>query len=241
MQKLLLCIWFLGFTGLSTADVLGFSVGAQYWHYDLDGQVRSPISNDSPANIDFSGNSDLNPYVQFEHPVPFVPNFRLQRNSIQAQGMIPLSDPNTMNGQGMMVLGDLDFSHTDLMLYYEVLDNWLNLDLGLSFKYFDGYQRFQYQNSIDDESDFDDLIPMAYVKGQIDLPFTGFSALVTVEALSFDSNHVTDLDLAVRYENALGLAADLGYRNFDIDLKEINDYKSDLAADGLYLGVSFNF
>ena len=241
MQKLILGIWILGFSGPSIADVLGFSVGAQYWHYDMDGQVESPLSDNSTANIDFSGNSDLNPYLQFEHPVPFVPNFKLQQNQIQAQGMFPLSDPDLMNGQEILIRGDLDFSHTDLMLYYEVLDNWLNLDLGLSFKYFDGHQRFQYQSTIDDESDFDDLIPMVYAKGQFDLPFTGFSALATVEALSFDSNHVTDLDLAVRYENSLGLAADLGYRNFDVDLKKINDYKSDMKADGFYLGVSFNF
>ncbi len=240
MKKILLYV-LLGLSTTSSADVLGFSIGAQYWHYDLEGKVRSPIAGDGQVRIDFTNNSDLNPYLVFEHPVPILPNFKLQQNNIQAQGLIPVSDPSFLDGQEVLVAGDINFNHTDLVLYYEVLDNWVNFDLGVSVKYFDGYQRYKYQNQINDELDFDHLIPMLYAKGQFNMPLTGLSAMATVRALSLDSNKVTEVELGLRYEYKLGLAADLGYRNLDIDLEKINDFKSDMTVDGFFLGLSFNF
>jgi len=70
---------------------------------------------------------------------------------------------------------------------------------------------------------------------------TGLSAAATVEALSFDSNKVTDVDLALKYQNKLGLGVDIGYRTVDVDLKNINSFKTDLKADGFYLGGHFEF
>ncbi len=235
------CLVFLGVLNVASADVLGFSVGTQYWGYDIQGDVRSPITDGNTTAINFNNNTDLNFYASLEHPVPFLPNVKLQQNSIQSSGLIPTQDPSFLNGQLVMVNGNVDLSHTDLTLYYEVLDNWLNLDVGLSAKYFDGYMRFNYENVLNDELDFDHLIPMLYAKAQFDLPLTGFSVSATAQALSFDSNKVTDLDVAFKYQNKLGLGFDLGYRSLDVDLKNINSFKSDLRTAGFYLGANFNF
>jgi outer membrane protein len=240
MNKLVTLV-FLMLAYDATADVIGFSVGAHYWQYDMDGQVQSPLAENGYVGIDFADNSDVNFYVGFEHPVPFLPNVKIQQNTIQSSGYIPVSDPGFMDGMVVNVLGDVDLSHTDVMLYYEILDNWVNLDLGLSAKYFDGYTRFHYEDRVNDESDFDDWIPMLYAKAQFDLPLTGLSAAATVEALSFDSNKVTDVDLALKYQNKLGLGVDIGYRTVDVDLKNINSFKTDLKADGFYLGGHFEF
>lgn len=240
MNKVLALCLLLLMSGSSLADVLGFSVGVNYWQYDMDCTMRSPLAANDSVGIGFD-DASVNIFAAFEHPVPFLPNVRLQQNNIQAAGLIPVSDANFQNGEVVYVSGDIDLSHTDVTLYYEILDNWVNLDLGLTAKYFDGYSRFQYDTLIDDESDFDDWIPMVYGQAQFDLPFTGFSTAATVSALSFDSNHVTDLDLALKYQNKLGFGADLGYRTMDVDLKNINSFKSDLTIDGFYLGGRFEF
>ena len=233
---------FLSALNVANADVLGFSVGTQFWGgYDVQGDVRSSVIENNTVGINFNNNSDLNFFFSLEHPVPFLPNFKLQQNNIQGSGLIPIQDPNFLNGRSVMLRGDVDLSHTGLTLYYEILDNWLNLDLGLSVKYFDGYTRFKYQDIIDDETNFDDLIPMLYAQAQFDLPLTGFSVAATAEALSFDSNKVTDLDVALKYQNKLGFGVDLGFRSLDVDLKNINSFKSDLTTDGFYLGANFNF
>lgn len=240
MKKAILSGLLLSMSLTSMADVLGFSVGANYWKYDMGGSIRSPLTASESVGIKFD-DASVNIFAAFEHPIPFLPNVRLQQNNIQASGLIPLADANFQNGERVYVSGDIDLSHTDVTLYYEILDNWVNLDLGLTAKYFDGYSRLNYEMLIDDESDFDDWIPMVYGQAQFDLPFTGFSASATVSALSFDSNHVTDLDMALKYQNNLGFGADLGYRTMDVDLKNINSFRSDLKIDGFYLGGRFEF
>lgn len=240
-MKKIVALVFLMLANYAVADVLGFSAGANYWNYDMDGQVRSPLADNNYVAIDFADNNDVNFFVAFEHPVPFLPNVKVQQNNIQSSGYIPVSDPSFMAGMEVNVLGDIDLSHTDVMLYYELLDNWVNLDLGLSAKYFNGYTRFNYETVIDDESDFDDWIPMLYAKAQFDLPLTGLSAAATVEALSFDSNKVTDVDLALKYQSKMGLGVNLGYRTMDVDLKNINSFKADLNVDGFYLGGHVEF
>lgn len=229
---------------VAQADVLNFSVGVSYLNHDMQGEVRSSVAADGSVDINFSDNNDVSFFLKFEHPVPFLPNVKLQQNNLQAAGLIPLANPTFLAGQEVLVNGDIDLSHTDIALYYELLDNWVNLDLGLSAKYFDGYSRFllreQGQELINDESQFDDWIPMVYAQAQFDLPMTGFSVAATVEALSFDSNHATDVDLALKYQNKLGLGADLGYRSLDVDINS-SSFNSDLKADGFYLGVNFNF
>jgi outer membrane protein len=240
MKKVLMYVLLLSSSSL-LADVLGFSVGAQYWNYDVEGKVRSPIVDNNQVDINFKNNNNFNPYIAFEHPVPFLPNFKIQQNSVEGSGLIAVSDPSFQNGEEVMVRGDANFSHVDLMLYYEILDNWINLDFGISAKYFDGYQRFKYQTVIDDEIDFDHLIPMVYLTGQFDLPLTGLSAAAQVKALSFDSNKVTDIELLLRYQFKSGFGIDLGHRTLDVDLKNINSFKSDMQMNGFFLSGQFEF
>ena len=241
MKKSAILLFLLLSSDALMADVLGFSFGIKYWNYDVEGSVRSPLVDSNQVAINFNDNNDLNPFVVFEHPLPFIPNFKIQQNNIESSGLIAVSDPSFLNGEEVMVRGDINFSHVDLMLYYEILDNWLCLDLGISAKYFDGYQRYKYQTEIDDELDFDHLIPMLYLNGQFDLPLTGLSAAATVEALSFDSNKVTDIELALKYQFKFGLGMDVGYRILDIDLKNINSFKSDMQMDGFFIGGFFEF
>lgn len=226
----------------SLADtILGFYAGAHYWNYGMSGSINSSNNQIGDMDIDFTNDNSTALYAALEHPVPFLPNIKIQQNNIQTSGIITVNNIASLPGQAIDVNADLDFSHTDLMLYYEVLDNWLNLDLGFSLKNFNGHTDFQVNNLLDERSDFDDFIPMLYAKGKFDLPFTGFSASATVEALSFNSNKVTDFALAVGYESGSGFGAEAGYRNLSIDLDNIGSLKSDLTMDGLYLGVNFHF
>jgi outer membrane protein len=144
-------------------------------------------------------------------------------------------------GQSDSIVSDLDFSHDDIILYYELLDNWLNLDLGLNFKHFNGYTYFYSDSIIEERAKIDAWVPMLYAKGQFDLPFTGFSASITGEALSFDGNQITDLAAAINYESDSDFGAQAGYRDLSIDLQRIGTLKSNITVDGFYLGVNFHF
>ena len=230
------------FSTSSIADtILGFYAGANYWNYNMSGNINSIDNVTGKIDIDFSNDSSTVFYAALEHPIPFLPNIKLQQNSIQSNEIIQLSNITDFPGQTFDVNSDLDFSHTDIMLYYELLDNWINFDFGLSFKNFDGSTSFIAQDVLNEQSQFNVWIPLLYAKGKFDLPFTGFSAAVTLEALSFDDNKVTDMAAAISYESDSGFGAEAGYRNLTIDLQSIGSIKSDISMDGFYLGVNFHF
>ncbi len=240
MKKVILSAVLMLSQAAMADTVLGFYAGVSSWQHDMAGSINSDISSSDRVDINFDDGGNVF-YAALEHPVPFVPNVKIQQNNVQAEGLINISDVAAFPGQSVDINGDIDFSHTDLMLYYEVLDNWLNLDLGLSFKYFDGYSDFYYQDMLDDRSDLDDWVPMLYGKGQVDLPFTGFSIYGSVEALSFDSNDVTDFEVGVNYESKIGLGGVIGYRALSVDLVNIGDLTSDLKIDGFFAGINFHF
>lgn len=239
-NKLVLLTLLCSTAGISDT-ILGIYAGANYWNHNMSGNVKSTGNVLGNFDIEYNDDSSAVFYAALEHPIPFVPNIKLQQNNIQSSGIITIDNIPNFPGQAADVDSDLDFSHTDIMLYYELLDNWINLDFGLSFKNFNGYTDFYAENLIDERSDFDDWIPMLYAKGKFDLPFTGFSASATIEALSFDDNNVTDLALAVSYESGSGFGAEAGYRDLTIDLQTIGNLKSDITMDGFYLGVNFHF
>jgi len=241
MKTKLLLLTLLVSTSSFADTILGFYAGANYWNFDISGNVDSSSNQLDSVDIDLNSNNSNVFYAALEHPIPFLPNIKLQQNSIQSTGVINVDNIPNFPGQSIEINTDLDFSHTDIMLYYEILDNWLNLDVGLSLKNFDGYTNFYTDGLLDDRADFDDWIPMLYAKGKFDLPFTGFSAAATVEALSFESNKVTDYTLAIGYESDIGLGAEAGYRSLQVDLNTIGDLDSDVTMDGFYFGLNFHF
>ncbi len=234
---------FLIFSALSVvkADVIGFEAGVNYWDYSISGDIESALVGSGNARVDLEDDNNLTFFAALEHPVPFLPNIKLQQNNLDAVGLVRVNDVGFAPGQSNLLNATIDLSHTDLILYYEVLDNWVNLDVGISGKYFNGNNRLMLDAQTSQRIEFDDWVALAYAKAQFDLPFTGLSAAATLEALSLNDNDVTDLDLALKYTTKPGLGASVGYRVLDVDLEAGNNFRSDLKADGFYLGVHLDF
>lgn len=179
----------LGMTTVKADTILGLYAGYHYWQHDLADDIESNSSNQNRSE---TGNIF---YFALEHPVPFLPNVKLQQNEVKGQvtGTFQIIgiDGTIENIKTRSVT---DLSHSDIILYYEVLDNWVNLDIGLSAKYFDGNAVFYDQNTTLSRKDIDEWIPLLYAKGQFDLPFTGLSAYGSLQTLSLDSDDVIDFE-----------------------------------------------
>ena len=167
--------------GVAVADtILGIYAGASRWDYELDGSFSSDgttINTDTDLQLDDDDSNVL--YVALEHPIPLLPNVKIQRNDLDFSGSATLGRDITYAGttflNGVDINSTLDLSNTDYILYYEILDNWVNLDLGLNFKKFDGDASISSLGQSASE-DLDETLPMLYGKAQFDLPFTGLSA-----------------------------------------------------------------
>lgn len=240
MQKshlLLACLLCCHGLSLAVADtILGVEAGVNYWQHDLADSINAELSD---SNRDEKGNVF---YVSLEHPVPFLPNVKLQQNNIEGdvRGNFQIIGIDGVI-QNSNARSSADLSHTDIMLYYEILDNWLNLDLGFSLKQFDGHANFNLQGQNAGQRQLDDWVPMLYGKGQFDLPLTGFSVYGSVEALSLGGDEVTDVEVGLSYESKIGLGGVLGYRALNTDWENNNGLTADLQAEGFFLGLKFHF
>ncbi len=121
------------------ADVLGWRVGANGWLQNYQGDIhKGPSSADIESDFGFDDDTGYNFYLALEHPIPLIPNVLLQHSKIDADAR---GEANGLafNGTALdgAVRSNLDLTHTDATFYSELLDNWINLDIGLTLRRLD--------------------------------------------------------------------------------------------------------
>lgn len=248
LTKTLTVAALLTISGAANADFIGIYAGAERWNYDSDGFISS-----GPDNIDFNqdlglqDNDDNVYYLAFEHPVPFLPNVKVQQNNLKGTGNGTASqDFQFQDGviaQGNTINSGYDLSHTDYTLYYELLDNWVNLDLGLTGKDFDGYFQVERQEvglPYDSIAEFDGIIPAIYGRAQFDLPFTGLKTGAIANIGEKSGDRVSDIKAYIAYEAETGFGVELGYRVFNLEFDNLDSVSSDISFDGVYAGFTLH-
>ena len=226
---------------LANADVLGFGASIGYWDSDLSGKAskggdRVNVEND----LDLSNNGEANLSAHLEHPIPLLPNVRLSYLRIDQSGNSELGTGFDGIPAGVPVSSDLDWRQTDLTLYYEVLDNWVNLDLGLTARDLDAELEVTDTAGLyTSRTSVDAVVPMAYAAGRFDLPFTGVSVGVSGNLISYGGDSVYDYDVYGQYE-VIGLQLRAGYREMAVDYED-GDERLDIDVGGPFASVGFNF
>lgn len=228
--------------GVSNADFVGLNIGTNYWTPDVKGSFSSTSGTDIDLKDDlgFSDKTSTSLSISLEHPIPALPNVKYQNYDLKKSS----SGNSSFNFKGEDFSGDvtstLDLSHNDIVLYYELLDNWVNLDLGLDLKRFDG------KVSVSDTGgtrsiDVDETIPMLYLSARFDLPLTGFYVGANLQQLSIGDSSAEDSTLMIGYESKIGLGIEGGIKTFNLELDDANDLDTDLEYDGLYLNGYYHF
>ena len=223
----------------ATADVLGLGARASFWDSDLSGDAGTNGDLvDVENELDLDSDSNVNAEAYFEHPVPILPNVRLNYTQIEQSGSGELSVG--FDGLTGNVDSDLDLTQVDVTLYYEVLDNWVNLDLGLTARSLDGELTIRERlSSTESRTDIDGVVPMAYLDARFDLPFTGASIGGQANGISYDGDSVYDFNVYGQYElSVVSLRA--GYRQISIDFEDGDD-KLDVELGGPFLSAGLVF
>ena len=125
----------LGVSFTSQADtLLGLYAGAQGWNMQTSGGFSSDGTN---ANFNFEDKANSNLYVAFEHPLPLIPNIKVQRTIMNTMGETTLNSQYSFGDEIYAANTDLNtdvqLTATDFILYYELFDN----DLISNIKFFD--------------------------------------------------------------------------------------------------------
>ena len=233
----------LGISGIASADFVGLNIGASNWRPDISGTFNSTNAGTVSLSRDLGlkDDSTSNISITLEHPIPMLPNIKYQGQGLNSNGRSTLSNQVVFNNQtynsGTSINSKLDLSHNEIALYYELLDNWINLDLGLDFKMFDG------KVSINNDPGIivDETIPMLYVAARVDLPFTGFYIGANIQTLSIGDNSIDDSTLLVGFESKVGLGIEGGIKTFSLELDDTNNLNTNLEYDGFFVNGYYHF
>jgi len=227
----------------ASADIAGLYVGAGVWQSSPAGTLgNTSISLDNTLNFEEENSNYL--FIALEHPIPLLPNLRLSRTDLEWAGQGTVSAGTSLDEVvfpiDQAVAADLDLSHTEITFYYEVLDNVIDLDVGLTARMFDGEASLV--GAVQEERvELDAVIPMLYGKAGIDLPFSGLSAAVSGNWINVNEFHLIDWSAELNYDFSIAPTLEaglsIGYRSMLIQIDDQDELQSDAEFDGLFIGL----
>lgn len=224
MKKALLALC-VGSAIASAATVAGFGVEADYYVPEAKGDFRY-TENSVMSSTHFNGDNDTQYQVglYLEHPIPMLPNLRADFTpETSFSGADSVAGTNTVK-----------FSQIDTTLYYEVLDNIVDFDIGLTGKFIDGEVTGTVNQS------FNVVIPMVYVAAGVKIPTLPVRFDADLKYVGYSGNSVSDMRIKAAWEVFAGLEAVAGYRYESLKLDE-DDIYSTLKIQGPFIGVGYRF
>lgn len=224
------------------ADVIGgeIAVGVYshtpkgYASYDIYGmESQTSIEN----TLHWEESQDLFFKAYLEHPLPVIPNVKLEYNDLSHQGSGPVSAFTWGNITDFTgdISNKLNMHAFDVTLYYELVDNWASLDTGLTLRHVYGDITVVTGNTFisqEEKIDYDTWIPMLYMKGRFEVPTTDLTFQSEFNAITYGGATMYDALFTLRYTAGMGLGIEGGYRLIHLEDNEL--------AAGLALDVDFN-
>jgi outer membrane protein len=235
-------------TTVSNADFIGAEVGFATWSPALTGNIRKDAGTlDFEKDLDY-GSEGMNSFVwaYVDHPIPLLPNIKVQKTSYSDTSTGTASADINFAGANITlsekVTGTFAIDQFDIIPYWRILDNWINLDLGFNLKSIDANIKLDTLTTNQHANEnFSVIIPMLYAKAKFDLPFTGFSAEADVSYINLVGNNLTDIKGGIAYETTFGFGAIAGIRKETLILEDIDSIYGNINIEGIYAGVFFHF
>ncbi len=232
-------------TTVGMADFIGGEVNLGYYNHSPSGTAQNGDDViDIESDLKWEDESDIFIKAYFEHPVPIIPNIKVGYSSFGHEGDGTVSKRFSWNSISFnlrdRIHTKLDLDIYDITLYYELLDNWLNLDAGINIKYLDGYIEVD-TTTKHENSSIGLPIPMLYAKARVDVPTTDLSFQLEGNYITYDGNTLYDLEMGARYSFMLGFGIEAGYKAFKLKIDDVDDTSMDADFSGLYGKVVWDF
>ena len=232
----------LASTTVAHAEFIGLNLGSGAWpaeqtdplnsaSYNLNNLTSKPVSDDQTT-----------PSLLFvlEHHITALPNLRYQGSDLDSNGSDSLNGGslsfNNPSYSDNPVTSTYELNHNDIVLYYELMDNWVSLDFGLDLKSFNG------EISINDSSPnnsvlpIDETIPLFYLSARFNLPFNGFYVGADINSnFNISESVAEDSTFMLGYQSDNGARVEGGVKIFSLDLNDSNDLDGNLEYDGLFI------
>ena len=240
---------------LANADFARVEMGGGVWDNKSSG-ILSHTENDLTGSYTSNEKSNSSAYawLMVKHPIPVIPNLRLEYTTLQDEGYASGKFEDFEINLGEFVTGEIKMTQYDAILYYNILDNtaWITLDVGVDVKFInldftvngnirvDGVPNTSY--TVNETLP----LPMGYVRARVQIPGTNIGLEADGKYITYDGSSVSDFRAKVDYTfdfvPVVQPAIELGYRAQKFDLQYDNERtKFALDFSGIYAGVMLRF
>ncbi len=235
------------------ADLLRIEAGGGLWMQSSDGTVTYDDGAGSTGEYrsDKKNTDQAYLWLFIKHPVPILPNLRLEYTAVSDKGTAKgsFNDFTTPSGPAK-----IDIVQYDIVPYYNLLDNtfWLTLDLGLDIKVLRSdlsvdNVRIDGTGPLTRYTDSRTLaLPMLYARVRAQVPATGFGFEADGKYVTYDGSTLYDFRIKADYtfdvSPVVQPGVEVGYRLQKFDLSaDDGDTETDLDFTGFYAGVMLRF
>ena len=216
MKKIALSLALIG--SFASADFLSVSGGVGEWNQQIDGYVKNGDTinyfNNSSAENDGNSNTGnlglknkTNPYlwVKFIHPLPIIPNVKLQYTKYDTSGHSDYIAGNTKIFNTVEINGgitDADTTQTinsyDATFFYEFKPVVADIEAGFGVDYWQGHTKITSGSDTIVDSNWKVFLP--YLYGHVEtMHVFGISAIANVKYAKVSNAHHYDYTGALKY------------------------------------------
>ncbi|MGB5518902.1 MAG: TIGR04219 family outer membrane beta-barrel protein [Gammaproteobacteria bacterium] len=228
-----------------SADILSFAIGAGVWNETPEGNIIIPSNAVTPTvdvenNLFWSEESQGYIFATLEHPVPILPNVRVMYTKLDHTGAGSTAfafDGESFSGT---VANEFSIEQTDILGYYEVLDNVVSLDLGLNVRLLDLTYMINDDAGTSTSGSVSAPVPMLYglIGGS---PWPGVLLSAEGNYMSISGSTISDFNAKIAYTTSFFIGFEAGYRVQSIELDDVDDTNAKIDFNGPFLGAYLKF
>jgi outer membrane protein len=206
-------------------------------------RTQSVVDLEQDLVVDEDNYSDL--YGTLEYGVPGLPHVRAQKFSFDTDDHSVLSRAIAFDSQDFNVAQArdtiVDIEQTDAVLYYPILGKALSLDLGVTVSYFEGSIEMT-DRTQRGHAEFEEFIPMLYVKARTTLPVRGLWLGAQAQGVSYADTSMAEFNAQLGWEHRAGLGLEAGYRVVRLELDDFDEVQyAELEVSGPYAALRYHF
>jgi len=230
--------------GTVNAEFIGVNIGAS-----SNGAPYSSISSsiDLVDDLGVERGQQSSMILILEHPIAALPNIRYKGYNLDSTDTSSTLPGVNFNGGGLgagnVSTSSFDLNQDDIVLYYQLLNNWIDLDMGVDLKRFDG--RISSGAMLTNDIEVDETIPLLHLSARVALPISGLYIGADISSnfvdLGISESTAQDSTLMLGYESRNGLGIEGGIKSFSVQLNDTDKLNTELEYDGLFVNGYYNF
>lgn len=227
------------------ATIIDVKIGGGIWNSDNLGNINhSGTSAEVDTDLLLKDEMANYSFLAVEHPFPLVPNIKIRNYGLSTTGGGTVTTGfifgATTYTTGDAITTEMNMDHTNLTLYYELLDNILTFDIGLTAMMLNGKVAVT-RGGIRNSKTIDTTIPMVYYNVGIEFVPTGFKFEFTGDHIDMSDGYFCGLDTKIVYEPSQFYGFEFGYRDNKFKFNGKQNLYSDIDFEGPFINVYLHF